>query len=550
MDQRPKFNLQALYLSICNLNFLGIGYLLAGKRKRWLIALGGNLALLAGAYFLNASRQPVLWAVLYIAAYLAMAVDLYLLVVKDPTIVPDKLTRKAFLLPLIAALLVVVFVGGFLAYRAKGNDLVAKGEVAYQANDYLGSFKDLYSANQLYRWSLNPAIPASEVRLQEVSVIVTADNMAEQKDYEAALAAVEKFHEFFPASEKTGYMNSLAVDQNLAWAQDLLVNENYQACLDQFQTILTDYPSQAAERKTDIDNAMAENYLAWGDSLNAEQSYVAGIEKLETVVSNYVNTTSYAPAYQSAAEAHYAYALDLASRDSFSTAEEHLLKVETDYINADVLEDAVNELPKLYLDWGTDLRESKSYLDAMIKLNKVAECTSDEDTLAKAENQKTEIIPLLARDEGEDGASVIQSALLQVCNGDTVSSLSVDIFPDEPGKAMACKGYTNTYVAEEAQADIPGTFRYAVTTEDADRRVQSCDYVTSMDSRVLERWQYGTKVTILNVKDGSTYKEKIFYGSSPESCPGSYWFSSKVEEEWGEFVDDDKIKEWVSTVIK
>ena len=550
MEQRPKFNLQALFLSICNLNFLGIGYLLTGKKKRWLIALGANLALLAAGYFLNASRQPGLWASLYIAAYLAAAVDLYLLVAKDPTLVPEKLTQKAFLLPLIGALLLAVFLGGFFAYRSAGNGLIDKAMLAYSIDDYPLAFKDLYSVNQLYRWSLNPAVPASEPKLQEVSTILTAQNHADQKEYEAALDAVAKFYEFFPSSEKTDLMNNLAIDQNLAWAQDLMVDAKFQGSLDRFQTILNDYPSQAVDRKADIDNAMAENYLAWGDSLIAKQSYVSGIEKLETVVNSYVNTTSYASAYQAAAKAHYDYGLDLAGRNNFSTADMHFQTIQTDYINADVLDDVVDELPKMYLAWGIDLREDESYLDAMIKLNQVAESTTDSSLLAKAETQKTEIIPLLARDDGEDGAAVIQSALLQVCNGEEVSNLSVDIFPDEPGKAMACKGYTNSYVAEEAQADIPGTFRYAVTTEDADRRVQSCDYVTSTDRRVLERWQSGTKVTIMNVVDGSTYKEKVFYGSSPSSCPASYWFSSKVEEEWGGSVDDEKIKEWVSTVIK
>ena len=345
-------------------------------------------------------------------------------------------------------------------------------------------------------------------------------------------------------------MNNLAIDQNLAWAQDLMVDENFQGCLDHFQTILTDYPSQAAERKIDIDNAMAQNYLEWGKSLSAKQSYNGAIEKLEIVVNNYVNTTSYAEAYPAAAEAHYAYALSLEKNNNFSAAETQLMLVQTDYINAKVLEDAVKEMPKLLLAWGIDLREDDSYLEAMQKLNQVAEYTSDSIMLAKAEDQKTEIIPLLARDDGEDGAEVIQGALLQVCNGEEVTNPSVDIFEDEPGKALACQGYTNSYVAEEVQADIPGTFRYAVTTEDADRRVQSCDYVTSMDSRTLERWQSGTKVTILNVKDGSKYKEKVFYGSSPDSCPGSYWFSMKVELTWGGEVDDEKIKEWVSTVIK
>ena len=43
----------------------GIGYLLAGLKKRWLIALGGNLALLIIGHFANASKNPALWAAIF-----------------------------------------------------------------------------------------------------------------------------------------------------------------------------------------------------------------------------------------------------------------------------------------------------------------------------------------------------------------------------------------------------------------------------------------------------------------------------------------------------
>jgi hypothetical protein len=48
----------------------------------------------------------------------------------------------------------------------------------------------------------------------------------------------------------------------------------------------------------------------------------------------------------------------------------------------------------------------------------------------------------------------------------------------------------------------------------------------------LERWQYGTKVTITEVKSGKVFKGKTFYGTSPE-LPSQYWFSGFTEETWG-----------------
>ena len=96
----------------------------------------------------------------------------------------------------------------------------------------------------------------------------------------------------------------------------------------------------------------------------------------------------------------------------------------------------------------------------------------------------------------------------------------------------------------------PGTFRYVVETETVDRRVQSCDYISSTSTFTLERWQSGEKVTIRYVKTGEIFKEKTFYGTSPESCPYEYWFTWGTEETWGEDVDEEKITTWLEAVLK
>jgi hypothetical protein len=146
---------------------------------------------------------------------------------------------------------------------------------------------------------------------------------------------------------------------------------------------------------------------------------------------------------------------------------------------------------------------------------------------------------------------VIEQARLYACGGEKVTDPSVDIFPEEPGMAMPCDdGYSMSFVPFEVLADIPGTFRYVISAENANRRVQSCDYVTSYDRRTLERWQYGTKVTITEVKSGKVFKGKTFYGTSPESCPSQYWFSGFTEETWGDYVDESKINEWLVEVLK
>ena len=551
MEEKPVINWNAVALSACNLNCFGIGYLLAGLKKRWLIALGGNAVLLLIGYFANASKNPALWAVIFLLAFAGMAVDLWLLLKKDPSLIPQKLTQKVYTLPLIAAVMCIFLLGGFFAYRAAGNKLIADGRSAYEQGDYSKAFKDLYSAETLYRLSLNKQIVEMKGLLDEVSVIVAGKSYAAAKEYAAALDAVDKFHEFYPESPKTGEMNNLAIDTNLAWAKDFQSDANYQACLEHFQTAMRNYPQEAAARKDEIDAAMADNYLKWGQALSEEKDYAQAVEKLEMVVNDYPTSQVYEEAYQDAAQAHYDWSKDLKGGQDYQGAYDQLQLIQNNYGQTKLAATAKSDLPAMLISWGEDLRGQDQFLKAIEKFQQVAEITSDEKFTAQADEKYQQVVAELARDSGADGQVVINQARLYACGGEKVTDPSVDIFPEETGMAMPCDdGYSMSFVPFEVLADIPGTFRYVVSAENADRRVQSCDYITSYDRRTLERWQYGTKVTITEVKSGKVFKNKTFYGTSPESCPSEYWFSYETEETWGDYVDDTKINEWLAEVLK
>ena len=287
MQEKQKKDLPMLLFSLCNLNFVGAGYLLAGLKKRWLIALGGNFVLLIAGHLLNASRQPVVWAIIFIAVYVGMAIDLLFLVKKDADLIPEKLTKKAFLLPLISAAMILVLLGGFFAYRFTGTALIAHGETAFEEGDFQAAFKDLYSVDRLYRLSLNPAVPAIEPMLNEISVVITAQSYAGQNDFIAALEAVDKFHKFYPDSPNTILINDLAIDQNLAKASAYQEEGDFEACRDQLTAIAEDYPQEFAVRQEEIVGAEAENYLKWGESLSEAQDYESALMWLELVVNHY-----------------------------------------------------------------------------------------------------------------------------------------------------------------------------------------------------------------------------------------------------------------------
>jgi outer membrane protein assembly factor BamD (BamD/ComL family) len=546
MKEKPKINRNAICISLCNLNCFGIGYLLAGLKKRWLIAFGINLVLLYGAYYFNASKQPLVWALVFSALFIAMVIDLGLQLKKNPELIKPVYADKKILLPILALAMILVFYGGFYAYRYYSNIVIEKGEQAYTENDFQNSFKYLYSATHLYRLSLNPQVVAETDRLNEVSTIVTAQSLADQAEFSDAVDTVNNFHKYFPDSEKTSFMNNLAVDVHLAWAGVALEKGINDVGEEHFVSILQDFPIEAAKRMTEIDEARAENFLAWGQDYDERTYYIQAIEKFEEVVDKYPDTSSYETAFESAANAHHEAAVSFTGKNMFDEAMEHLAIVQDKYAKSSVNQTIDTEMPEFLLNWGKKLSSQSAYLAAIEKFDEISDYTKEASWLNKADAAYEETLPLLAKDTGDDGKQVMRDAMSQACSESPVDDPVIDIFPEEQGKALACSSYDN-YVPMELEPTYPGEFRYVVVGESADRRVQSCPYT---GGRTLERWQYGEIVSIKLVKTGEEYLSKTFYGSSPIACPYTYWFSGIVDEEWGDYIDESKIEDWLTQVLK
>jgi hypothetical protein len=418
VQKENKINSNAMFLCLCNLNVFGLGYLFAGLKKRWVIAMAGNLALLALGFVLNASRQPVIWAVIFGAVFIGMAVDIWLLIKKDDQLIPAKLISKAFVLPLVSIAILLTFIGAFFGYRAIGNGLIERGEEAYEANDFQAAYKQLFTATRLCRLSLNPQLPANEALFDETRLLVNVQRNSDRGHYARALEAAEEFYENYPDSPMTASMNDLAVTLNLALANDALEAADAQACRGYLEAIQTDFPDEAAEQQDDI------------NEVNARYSQI------------------------------------------------------------------------------------------------------------------------VARDSGSAGAAIIEQARQMACEQSEVTDQSVDIFPEEPGKAMFCSNTLEIELPAELIADIPGTFRYVVDFFEVDNKIASCDYYSSSGKHVLERWRHAVTVMVQAVKDEEDVVVQTFYGSSPDSCPIQYMFMSQTQKIYGDQVDTAEIEEWLISVIQ
>ncbi len=549
METKKASLLKPILISICNLNFLGIGYLLIGQKKRWMIAFGGTLAVLLVAHFANASKNPWLWAGIFLAILIGMAVDLWLLLKKDPTVCDKVLKNNLTLLILTAVLMVVLFGGGFYFYRWMGEDLYWQGVLAYQNDDMRTAFKDLYSVSYLYRLSLNPTVLEAQVLMGEVSLIVDSQNRVEAGDFITASEIVAKFEALYPDSPKMETIKNIGIDAYIGAAKQLTASGEFEASLEKLTSVQMVLPVQAEEREIEIDEALAANYLAWGESLYADQEFESSIEKYETVTLSFMYTESYADAFAGAALAHYDYAMQLEEQEQYDLAWENYSSILEEYKTANEYENAKTQVSSMLLEWGKSLANQDHYLLALEKFELVGEYSSSSLLLADVEEEKQATILLLANDTGEDGQVALTNAKTAACVGEAITDPSIGILEEEPKKALACYDYGLT-IPDELMADKPGNLVYVVDRIDDSRRVQSCDYVTAYDTRTLERWQYYSEIIVKEVLSGETIYDKTFYGTSPESCPYEYYFGGMTEYLYGDYVDDQKITDWLGEVLQ
>ena len=185
-------------------------------------------------------------------------------------------------------------------------------------------------------------------------------------------------------------------------------------------------------------------------------------------------------------------------------------------------------------------------LKALEKYDEIKALTEDDAILAEVDSESQKTIQLLARDIGGDGEVEILYTLQETCAGFPATRPTIDIFPEEPGKALACDG-NDFLIPVDLIADMPGTFRYIVQREDGSKRIQSCPYT---GGHTLERWVNTSLITVMKVKNGEVVTKKTFSGAPPEGCPYEYAFYADTDLSWGDWVEDTDITEWLEKALK
>lgn len=445
---------------LCNLNFLGLGYLLIGQKKRWFIAFVASLSMLLIAHFTNAPTRPWLWMGIYLVFLIGMALDMGLLIKKSNSVQERILKKSLTSLILITLMIGIVFGGGFFYYRNAGEMLYRQGVIAYEDDDMQTAFKDLYSVSTLYRLSLDASVLEAQKMIDEVSLITSIKNHIEIGDLATASAMIKTFKILYPNSTKIEQVEKVDFDSRLELAIQSTGSGEYETSLQKVADLGTEYPTLYKERKEEIDQVLATNYF----------------------------------------------------------------------------------------EWGRDLIDNGHYFLAIGKLNKVMEYSNSSELLAKVQDEKEAIIPLIAKDTGEDGQKILSHATITACGGSYVLDPTIGILEGEPKKVKVCPASTVS-VPQEFIAEKPGNLTYVIKRSDGSSLFGRCTYYTTFKNGVVEARQLNATVNIIEVQTGRIVFQKIFYGSTP-ICPGTYQFTNSLQLPiLGGNVSDQEITDWINEVL-
>lgn len=551
VNKRDSNITQKIWLMLANFNLTGLGFWLSDQKIHGYIFVGAGLFLLVVGHLLNASKNPLVWAFLFLAMAVGMVVDLWILMRDKEIKLPNFIQKSPTLLPVLVVLVNVIFYGGFLLYRSSGQKLYENGLKAYQEGDFSSAFGNWYSLSQNYRLSLNKEVSDIKDQLQEVALLVTIDAQIDDADFVGAFTSMRQFRVLFPESTLISSMADMGMDAYLAWAEQLDEQNDFDEGLEKLTKIASHYPIQMEARQREMDAHFSAHYLAWGDYLFTQADFAGAVEKYEYLLAVYPDLDEAEQAYEQAALSYLEWSDQLNEQQQYEDAALKLEQVVENYADSTALADSMERLPEAYLAWGGELSEQQQYLLALEKYSVIKDLDTDAALKEDAEEQYQSTLLLLAYDTGTDGSAVLAEAKEQACDGEIPTNPSVGILEDEPPKVQSCSinrmASYPAWLSTDLTAASPGEFRYVIMGDGDSRVVQTCAYDGGYK---LERRQIFNDISIVDILTGEVIAERTFYGPAPESCPFIYIFHSTTDWLVGDRVDEDTVNEWIEQELQ
>jgi len=590
MTSEPSTKNLPIGLGILNLTGLGLGYLYQKKWLRWGIHLIITIGLLAGAFFTNASGMPHIWLPLFGLWLAWMGFDGWRLGRKLP---PEQrlftlgfTEKQPWLLLVIPAILFGLTAAGLAGYYLLGQKEFQRGQEAYQDADCSTAVTHFQQVTTLFELTFNPQISAADDRLTECEVLLSADLAFQEGKFKDAIQSYQDYLEIDSEYLLISYTEEALATSFFGWAGDLMTDKDYPKAIDIYLLILDDYPDTTTADQVapllanaylkqstqlwesekwqtaiaiaaiplkdypdtpagkDAAEQIAGIYYDWASSLQKTNKFQESIEKYEIILKDYPSVYPAADIKGNIKSSYLAWGEYSRDISLFDEALEIYQIFQEEYPQDSQAADIAQLVLETHLEWGKSLIQESQFTQSMDKYTEIKDLTSDEEVLAASEEGYQEALWGLSQDTGEQGQQILNEAYKTACAGDPAPSPAVGLAKDEPPKARPCSG---VHLEQDLAAKYPGHFQYVVIESDGYETVQTCKYV---GGRSLVRQRQYWLVTVRSTITGNIYTSRKFYGSEPEKCQPSEWFSGITKYKYGTEPSDTEVETWLAGLLQ
>ncbi len=365
-----------------------------------------------------------------------------------------------------------------------------------------------------------------------------------QSDYAAAAATFRQILDDYAHSAVITQAHTAAVSSYLAWGDAMSRTQKYDQAAQAFSQILEIEPPTSAAAIT-ATNSAAAAYLAWGQSLYGQKAYAAAIEKYSVVYTSYAQSSQVSAAYAGIVACYTEWGDSFKKDGKYSEAIAKYQAIVTLLPKSQAAAQAGKNIATAYNLWGAALHTQKNYTDAMAKFSLAWQSTTDADLVTAAKKGYSDALWALAKLTDATGKQIMNNALTTACNGQAAGSPAVGLDTVSAGKALS--NSTLFALPTDLIATMPANMRYAICASNGVSEIQRCPYT---GGHTLIRQQLWWKVTVRSAKTGAVVSERMFYGSTPDSCPYFYTFYGSTAYKSGSSPSGVDVVNWLKGIIK
>jgi tetratricopeptide (TPR) repeat protein len=546
-----------LAVALFNASGLGIGYLYMKAWGRWVFHLAVTALLVCIPLF---GGGPLWLAVL--GLWIGwMVLDGWLRARKLVRASPEVAVKKNKWMLLLAGGLIAIILIPYLAYNALGAVAATKAEAAYLSGDYRSVY-EMYEGSALYSMAFTFDKSLSRDRVETLDDLMAASEAWEKNNYEEAVRQYSTYLSLRPNDAVWKTADSELQQVYLEWARMRVSEKKFEEAIGVYETYFKNYlqGSFAAETETELGQA----YLAWARDLAGQANYEQSISTYLAYIEKYPQGSSMAEAergleetrfngahaaleqkdFKNAVEFYVSYLLyypqgafktetvreleqarlgltrATAAQGNFENAIALYLTFLQQYPESGYKAEVESELEQAHLNWARQVAQQKAYEKAVGLYQAYLKEYPDGNYKTEANDELKQVYVDWSRDTGSQGQSAIASAYQSAGKGVAAVLPIFGILKDEPSKAW----YDGTSITlpSDITATMPGHFRAAVFIEKKDVTMQTCPY---MPIGKIIRQRYDWTVKLVSPANGYVKTSKVFYGSTPESCPYTHMFS-------------------------